>query len=196
MRGSWHLFACLFLATTISAQAADWKANESTKHYSVSGSTGADLYKSIGQKGPTINMGTRTIAVTNWDLKWRRDYQPKGNACELVSALPFVTITYTLPKPSQKLSGATAQKWQTFAAGIKAHEEVHGDLVKKLARGIIGATVGLRVENDKACKKIRDEVLTRVGAEFARYKTDNRAFEQNEMRRGGNIEQLVLGLVQ
>ncbi|KPB01966.1 DUF922 domain-containing protein [Ahrensia marina] len=188
----WFIFAAM---PVMDAQAADWKATENIKYYSVSGTTGLALYKSIGENGPVISGNRRTIALTNWDLKWRRNYQPKGNACELVSALPFVTITYTLPKPSQKISGVAARKWQAFAQGIKAHEEVHGDYVKRLASDIINATVGLRVENDKACQKIRDEVLKRVGNEFARYKVDNRSFEQSEMREGGNIARLVLDLV-
>ena len=177
------------------ARAADWKATENFKYYSVSGTTGPQLYEAIGQNGPVISGDRRTIAVTNWDLKWRRDYQPRGNACELVSALPFVTITYTLPKPSQSLSGTTAQKWQRFIDGMTAHEKVHGDYVKRLAQQIIAATVGLRVEDDKGCVKIRDEVLRRVGQEFERYKADNRAFEVSEMRNGGNVQQLILGLV-
>ncbi len=80
--------------------------------------------------------------MTNWDLRWRRNYQPKGDGCTLVSALPLVKITYTLPKPSQKLSGVTAQRWGIFAEGIAAHERHHGDLIKALAGKIIDETVG------------------------------------------------------
>lgn len=191
----WFLCFIFAVMPMINAQAADWKATENYEYYSVSGTTGPALYQSIGSNGPIISGNRRTIAVTNWDLKWRRDYQPNGNACELVSALPFVTITYSLPKPSQKLTGAIAQKWERFADAITAHEKVHGDYVKRLAQQIIDVTVGLRVENDKACKKIRDEVLNRVAQEFARYKVENSAFEQSEMRKGGNIERLVLELV-
>jgi len=188
----WFIFAAMSL---MNAQAAEWKATENFTYYNVSGTTGPELYRSIGAGGPIISGSRRTIAVTNWDLKWRRNYQPDGNACELVSALPFVTITYSLPKPSQKLPPAIAAKWKRFADSILAHEKVHGDFVKRLAQQIIDATVGLRVENDKACKKIRGEVLKRVAREFERYKADNRSFEQSEMRKGGNIEQRVLDLV-
>lgn len=178
-----------------STPAAAWKANESTNYYAISGTTGKALYQSIGRKGPVISGNRRTIAITNWDLKWRRDYQAQGSSCKLVSALPFVTITYTLPKPAQKLTGSAAQKWARFSKGIQAHEKVHGDLVKELANRIIEATVGLTVENDNGCKKIREEVLRRVKTEFEIYKLDNSAFERSEMGAGGNVRDLVLGLV-
>ncbi|MDZ7822659.1 MAG: DUF922 domain-containing protein [Ahrensia sp.] len=185
----------LCLVASHQAGATEWTAKETTEYYSVDGASGAAIYKSIGQNGPVINSGTRTIAVTNWDLKWRRDYQPTGNACVLARATPLVKITYTLPKPTQKLSDQMAQKWQVFLSGITAHEKVHGDLIKKLASDIIAATVGLTVEDDRGCTKIRQEVLRQVEAQFATYKADNKAFEQGEMARGGNIEQLVRALV-
>lgn len=196
MLGSVRLWPILLAVTlTTPLHAAEWQPTISTKTYAITGTTGAQLYASIGQKGPVISLGRRTIALTQWDLKWRRDYQPRGTSCVLASALPFVTITYTLPKPTQNLSGEVATKWARFAAGIKAHEKVHGDLVVQLTNNIINATVGLMVEDDAGCKKIREIVLDRVAAEFEIYKVDNREFEQREMSQGGNVQQLILALV-
>ncbi len=87
------------IAATLPAS-AEWRATEVEKPYAVSGSTGIDLYRAVGSSGPLLGSGTRTIAVTTFDLKWRRDYQPQSDgSCRLVSALPFLTITYMLPKP-------------------------------------------------------------------------------------------------
>lgn len=186
--------AALLLATPGAVLAADWKATEIEKTYAIAGETGPELYASIGEKGPTIGP-TRTIAVTNYDLKWRRSYVPEGTSCRLASAIPFLTITYTLPKPAKTLSGSAASLWSTFIDGIRAHEKVHGDYVKEMTQAILDTTVGMVVENDPGCRKIKEAVKKPILDAGLAYKARNRAFEQAEMSRGGNVHQLILGLV-
>jgi predicted secreted Zn-dependent protease len=190
-------FAILVLTALLAtpALARDWQPKEVVKPYSISGSTPIDLYESIGLNGPVIGEGRRTIAVTRWELKWRRDYQPDGNACVLKSALPFLTITYALPKPKAKLPENVARLWKTFSEGVAAHEKVHGQDVIAMVDGVIVETVGLRVEGDPDCKLIRSEVLKRVEAANEAYKAKARAFDQVEMSKNGNVQQLILGLV-
>jgi predicted secreted Zn-dependent protease len=185
-------FALAILA--FPAQAADWQPVERIKHYAISGTTAPELYASIGESGPLIGK-TRTIALTNWDLKWRRDYQAEGSACVLKSAVPFLTITTSLPKPKARLSGAAARLWAVFVDGIAAHEKVHGGDIVTMVDDIIAATVGLRVENDPQCKLIRTEVLRLVTAANEAYKAKSRAFDKIEMSDGGNVHRLILGLV-
>ena len=72
------------------------------KTYAVSGTSGPELYASIGERGPAASIG-RAIAHTNFKLTWTRDYQTRGSDCVLATARPKLTITYTLPKASQKL---------------------------------------------------------------------------------------------
>jgi predicted secreted Zn-dependent protease len=60
---------------------------------------------------------------------------------------------------------------------------------------IIAETVGLRVENDAACKLIRAEVLKRVQAAADDYKAKARAFDSVEMSDGGNVHRLILEFV-
>jgi predicted secreted Zn-dependent protease len=187
-------FALIILATA-HANAADWQPQEAVKPYGISGTTPIELYESIGASGPVIGEGLRTIAVTRWDLKWRRDYQPDGTACVLKSALPFLTITYALPKPKDKLPDSVARLWKTFIDGIAAHEKVHGQDIITMVDGIIAQTVGLRIENDPDCKLVRSEVLKRVEAANEAYKAKARAFDQVEMSKNGNVQRLILGLV-
>jgi predicted secreted Zn-dependent protease len=72
---------------------------------------------------------------------------------------------------------------------------VHGQHLIEMTEAIIAATVGLEVAGDSGCKAIRDEVLTRVKAEVANYKARARAFDGVEMAKGGNVERLILALV-
>jgi predicted secreted Zn-dependent protease len=187
------------LLLALPAHATEWQATERTDYYPVSGTTGIALYESIGANGPVISgkgkSARRTIALTEYDLKWRRDYRPQGTACTLAAATPLLTIIYRLPKPRGKLSGATARAWQTFAGGMAAHEKVHGDLIRARAQAIVDETVGLTVENDPDCAKTRAEVQARALKAHEAYKTRSRAFDAKEMSDGGNVHRLILGLV-
>ncbi len=183
-----------FLLLTQPASSAEWKPREIVKPYGVSGTTGPELYQSIGENGPLIGT-VRTIAHTNWDIKWSRNYVPDGTACVMKSAKPFVTITYTLPKPSSKLSGPMAGRWKSFSEGVHAHEKVHGADIVAMVDEIIATTVGLRQENDAQCKLIRAKVLTLVKAANETYKAKSRTFDGQEMSKGGPVHNLILALV-
>lgn len=185
----------VLLLGAASAAAADWEAEERIVHYSVPGTSGAALYAAIGKSGPEPIPGRRAIAHTTWDLKWRRDYRPEGGGCRLASALPFLKITYTLPKPSSELSAATARSWQKFYDGMARHEEIHGELLRDMTDQIIADTVGLSTRNDPDCTKIRELVLERVAAAFKNYNKQSAAFDRVEMRGGGNVHQLIIDLI-
>ena len=196
MKGAITAATIAVLALATPSRAADWQATESTAHYTISGATPLNLYQSIGDKGPKTSTGTRAIALTNWDLKWRRDYQRRGKGCTLASALPFLSITYALPRPGTKLGGQTEQRWNTFYAGIKAHELQHGAMLKTMTQNIINQTVGLTTQTDDGnCTRLRADVLKNVKAAFDAYTRQSREFDRVEMSKGGNVHQLVLALV-
>lgn len=161
----------------------------------VDGSTGMALYRSIGVKGPKLSTGTRTIAYTDWSLKWGRDYVPDGSACRLKAVRPFLEITYKLPKARAKLAGETKRKWDTFVAGMAAHEKVHGELLHQMTEEVIRDTLNFRMDNDPKCRTIRAEVKRLALDAYARYRTASRDFDKAEMAEGGNIRKLVFGLI-
>lgn len=189
------LLTVVLLAGTLPASAR-WQAVEKVETYTITGKTGPELYESIGQKGPKVRDGTaRAIAHTNFKLTWTRNYMPKGGACTLVSAVPKLVITYTLPKPGGKLPAPASGNWEIFIAGIRAHEKVHGELIRTMTKEIEAATVGLSVPGDPKCSKIRQEMTKRLTAIYETYKQRNRDFEQSEMSAGGNVQRLILALV-
>ncbi|MEN0002111.1 MAG: DUF922 domain-containing protein [Pseudomonadota bacterium] len=186
----------ILLLMPVTANTADWQPNESTQTYTIAGTTPMELYRSIGERGPKTAQGNRAIAVTDWDLLWRRDYQKRGAGCILASALPFLTITYKMPKPSANLTGETAQRWQHFYAGIKAHEDVHGVLLQALTSTIIRDTVGLTTESDDGnCNALRAKVLAQVKIAFDAYRRDSDEFDRIEMAPGGNVRSLVRAFI-
>ena len=112
-----------------------------------------------------------------------------GNDCVLAEVRPFLTITYTLPKPSAKLPPDVAARWRVFIEGMRAHEAVHGQYVVEMAQEIYDATLGFRQPGDPGCKTIRQAIQVPLKAAFDRYKARNRNFEQTEMSAGGQHSQ-------
>lgn len=181
---------------SIAPAMAEWRATEVEKPYAISGSSGIDLYRAVGNNGPLLGGGTRTIAVTTFDLKWRRDYQPQSDgSCRLVSALPFLTITYKLPKPSGRLPAPLDGSWKTFITGLRAHEKEHGRFIREMTQQTLDETVGLTVAGDSGCRAIRKDVAARAMAASVRQRDRSRAFDKVEMSDGGNVHRLILALV-
>jgi predicted secreted Zn-dependent protease len=173
---------------------ADWQAVETIKPYAISGRTAPELYASIGARGPLLG-GGRVIAHTAFKLTWTRNYQPQASSCVLVSAVPKLTIIYTLPKPSSPLPPAVDAKWQTFIAGVAAHEKVHGGFIRDMVHEIETLSIGFTVANDPDCSQIRIALTKRLGEISARERQRNRDFDRVEMGPGGNVQQLILALV-
>ncbi|WP_208248910.1 DUF922 domain-containing protein [Rhizobium sp. T1470] len=176
------------------AAKAEWQPVEQVRTYAVTGSSGAALYDSIGEKGPELG-GSRAVAHTTFKLTWTRKYERRGNACVLAAARPKLIITYTLPKPAVELSAVTQASWATFIAGIETHERVHGDHIKEMVRDIEATSVGLSADDDPDCRKIRIELTKRLGELSARQRQRGRDFDKAEMSEGGNIRRLILQLV-
>ena len=177
-----------------SAMAQDWQAVERVEPYAVQGATGLEIYQSIGERGPKLGVA-RVIAHTNFKLTWTRKYERQGNACVITVNKPKLIITYTLPKLKSKLSGSMKSRWETFLAGVTAHEKVHGDFIKDMVKQIEAMSVGLAVENDPNCQKIRPQLQARLGELSDAQRARSRDFDQVEMSEGGNVHQLILNLV-
>jgi len=194
MKLVWLLAIASVSALSPAIARADWKPAEKIVTYPVSGKTGIELYRSIGENGPKVGVG-RVIAYTDFDLKWSRDYQPRNGGCVLASAKPFLTITYRLPKVSGKLPPETQRLWEIFIAGVEKHERVHGEIILDMVKKIEAVSVGLTTSNDPACQKIREVLTQKLGQLSQEQRRKSREFDRIEMSDGGNVHQLVLRLV-
>lgn len=188
-------FVLLSTLLPLSSARAGGTVEERISTYPVSGRTGAELYQSIGQNGPVISGGRRTLAHTSFKLTWRRDYRKKDGGCVLAGAIPKLVITYTLPKPSAKLAPDVAASWKRFIDAIAAHEKVHGDQIRAMTEAIETESVGLFEPGDPGCKRIYGSLEPRLKALSDRRSEQSRAFDAVEMAPGGPIERLILDLV-
>jgi predicted secreted Zn-dependent protease len=189
------LLAAASLLLTASAAYADWKPVEKEAPYAISGTTGPELYASIGERGPKASVG-RAIAFTDFKLTWQRDYRPQPDgACTLVSARPKLIITYALPRPDAKLAEPVKTNWQVFIEGVRRHERVHGEMIVAMVKEIEAFTVGLSVPDDPKCKKIRAQMTERLSQISQAQRQKSRDFDRVELSEGGNVHQLILALV-
>lgn len=188
------LLLAALLATPLTAH-AEWKPVEKIEPYAVSGQSGAELYRSIGENGPKLGIA-RAIAYTNFKLTWGvRDYKPSGEDCVLTAGRPKLIITYTLPKPSGPLPPAVQKNWDTFIAGVSAHEKVHGASMVQMVHDIEAVTDGLTLADDPKCSKTRAEVVRRLDAISKTRVQASRDFDRVEFGNGGNLQKLVFFLV-
>ena len=177
-----------------SAMAQDWQAVERVEPYAVQGATGLEIYQSIGERGPKLGVA-RVIAHTNFKLTWTRKYERQGNACVITVNKPKLIITYTLPKLKSQLSEPLKSRWNTFIDGVTAHERIHGDFIKDMVKEIEAMSVGMTVENDPNCLKIRPQLQARLGELSQAQRARSRDFDQVELTEGGNVHRLILQLV-
>lgn len=184
--------ASLFLPGYAAAQ--DWQATERVEPYMVQGTTGLEIYQSIGERGPKLGVA-RVIAHTGFKLTWTRKYERQGDACVITVNKPKLIITYTLPKLKSKLSEPLKGRWDTFIAGVTAHEKIHGDFIKDMVKQIEAMSVGMTVENDPNCQKIRPLLQARLGELSDAQRARSRDFDKVELSDGGNVHQLILQLV-
>ena len=200
--GSLQVFAGHTLAQQASAfppaplpPAQPWEPKEQIQAYPVSGSTGIDLYRSIGDRGPAAGVG-QAVAVTAFKLTWTRDYRPQPDgACILAVAKPNLVITYTLPKAPDNLTGAVRESWQRFIDGVEKHERVHGMQIIDMVRGIETFSRGLREESDPKCSKVRQTLQARLKQFSDERVALSRAFDAVELTEGGAVHQLILRLI-
>lgn len=182
------------LSAAVPAAAQEWQPTERIEHYTINGTSPMALYQSIGERGPKLSLG-RVIAHTSFKLTWQRDYQQQGQACVLASAKPRLIITYTLPKPAEKLSPDVAARWQAFYDGIVEHEKLHGQFMKDLTQQIQDVSVGLRDENDPGCKKVRAALQAQLKPISDAHVARHSEYDRVEMSPGGAVHQLIFAFL-
>jgi len=187
----------LLVAGLLSSPAhADWKPVEKVETYAIAGRSAPELYASIGEHGPLVGTDKkRVIAHTNFKLTWQRDYRPEGGGCVLKTARPKLIISYTLPKPAGPLPAALQKRWDSFAAGLAAHEKVHGGQIVDMVQKIEALSVGFTIAGDPGCTRIRTELTKRLAELSQAQRQASRDFDRVEFGPGGNLQRLVLAFV-
>lgn len=166
-----------------------------TKHYSIAGSTGLQLYASMVKRGPRHGFTSRAIAQTAYTVEWDAEVQSVAGSCRVVAARPTVSITYTYPKLAGAVSPGLQKRWNRFMAGVRKHEEKHGRIARQMVDEAVRSVRGLKMAGDPNCRKTRAEIKRRAKQTYTRYEAQQVLFDKVEHKDGGAIDRLILGLI-
>lgn len=150
------------------------------RYYGVSGSTARDIYHSMVSRGPNVN-GMDAYASTNaTSAQSGRLVQAK--ACSVSGYRFTFDFTINLPKLRNEgaLTGATRDKWQSFSAFLRRHEEQHTRIWMACAADLERQVTALR---RSSCGAVDKEANRLWGAMRKSCEKRHRAFDAAEQRR-------------
>ncbi|MDH6230041.1 putative secreted Zn-dependent protease [Mesorhizobium soli] len=174
---------------------ADSKVVVKTTTYPVTGNSGREIMRSMFSGGPTQGLQARAMAATRYDVKWDMDWDKNGGTCRLKGARATLFLTYNFPKLASRVSPDLQSRWTKFMAGVRTHEQHHGQLAQDMVKAAESSVVGMTNANDPGCTRTQNEARRHISSIYAQYEARQRAFDAKEHQRGGNVDALVAGLV-
>jgi predicted secreted Zn-dependent protease len=164
----------------------------SEKTYSVSGTTGLELYTSISKNGPN---GGGHVAQTRFKLTWKRLFDERGGSCFLVHAKPQLSMTQTYPEPTGKLSADMQRRWDKFMRAAREHEQTHARMIAEMVRTTEASLAGSFEPNDRTCAKVKKSVAAKIDQGYQAHRKRSRAFDKQELGFGGRMFVVLEDLV-
>lgn len=159
--------------------------------YSVAGQNGEALMRAMNLKGPKHGFLARAMAQTRYSVQWDMDWTSAGGGCKLRRADALLTITYRYPKVAGTIGSELKQRWSRFMAGVRAHEQTHGQIAREMVAAAHREITGVASGNDADCAKSKAEVRRRVNMVYADFERQQRKFDAKEHHYGGNVDGLV-----
>jgi predicted secreted Zn-dependent protease len=115
-------------------------------YYAVAADTPAQLRQALNEAGPyDPPRGRRFDARTNWNVHWRFWWRPTGTGCAIDRTEVQARITYILPRlvDDARLSRSERNRWDSYRAALKTHEDGHAQHGRDAARGVEAALLGM-----------------------------------------------------
>ncbi|MCB1420688.1 MAG: DUF922 domain-containing protein [Notoacmeibacter sp.] len=186
----------LLLLAGLSAPAhAGARTSVKTTYYSISGTTGMDLFRDMNRKGPRHAFMKKAMAQTQYRTMPRGKMIWKNGMCSVQDGGYSLDLTYVYPKPASRLSGRLAANWKAFMADTYRHEKVHGRLAMEMANKLDSTLRRFRMKDSRTCGHALSRLSGQINAIYAEYKKRQVAFDVAEHRKGGKVEKSVLLLV-
>lgn len=134
--------------------------NTSTRYYTVTGVTTAEIFDSIDKNGPRDDKGVKGSGLTaaTWGYRWQP--QPTSDGCVISSMTISLDIVVTLPRHSSEgsLSSTLAANWEEFEASVARHEQTHVDIDYAGARTIRDKMIAVKAAS--SCDALTRQVDT------------------------------------
>ena len=105
------------LPTTAGPTLASVSIKAKTVTYSISGKNGDALLEAMDRRGPKHGFLTRAIAQTRYVVNWDIDWQEKDGGCRIANAAAGLSITYTYPAVTSRMSPALDRAMDALHGG-------------------------------------------------------------------------------
>ncbi len=172
---------------------------EKTKFYSVTGKTGAELYKSMLRNGPDHGGGRKDIlASTAFTFDFKNDvFKVRKDRCILTNLDIVVNVTYTYPKwrGSKSASAETRKAWKKFEKIAILHEQEHVKITKKFASDYEKILKKSRRRASTECQNMSGIEKIRSSFAIRKHERLHRRFDRRDLKRGGRGYKALLALV-
>ena len=135
-RGRVLAAAVVLLMPALAAAAP--KVTEETVSYDVAGSTVSELLRDMGRRGAVDRDGHRYDADTRWFVTWQYRFQRTDGGCRLEPVTVSLRIQYIMPrlKSGLPVTADVRERWDSFVAHLKTHEQGHGQHGRDAARDV------------------------------------------------------------
>ncbi len=172
---------------------------EKVKYYSVSGNTGAELYKSMVKNGPDHGGNKRNVlASTSFKFNFKNDvFTIKRNRCILTNLDIVVDVTYTYPRwrGSKNASAETRRAWKKFEKIAVLHEKEHVKITRKFAKDYEKALMKSRRKASDDCAKQSVGEMFRTSYQIRKHERLHKRFDRRDLGKRGRGYKALLELV-
>lgn len=173
--------------------------NEKVQYYRVTGSTGAELYKSMVKNGPDHGGTKRNVlASTSFKFNFENDvFTIRRNRCILKNLDIVVDVTYTYPRwsGSKNASVETRKAWKKFEQIAILHEKEHVKITKKFAKDYQRALMKSRRKASDDCAKQSVGEMFRTTYQIRKHERLHKRFDRRDLGKRGRGYQALLALV-
>ena len=162
---------------------------ERTKHYTVSGNSGAEIFESMVKRGPKLS-GFRRKALASAEIEFVprnvKVAQRKGR-CVITSVEIRVLVQYTLPKwrQTKQASRNTRSAWKNFSKTAVWHEKQHTRIAKDHAKKIEQLLRSLRPSIRRNCNPQSFKLRSRLRSLNRQHERRQAAFDRKDLGKGG-----------
>lgn len=155
--------------------------------YRVTGSTAAELRRSMLSAGPEEEGGT-WYGYTTWNIRWRYDYADGSGGCEIQDVDVAFRSRIRLPRwdPPDDADPALVSEWRSFVAALRDHEYGHRDIGARAARDVLRRLRSLRLDRCDGMEDRANAVAHRILDRY-REREDEYDRETNHGERQGAV---------
>ena len=146
--------ALAVLGLVASPVLAKARITSKTRYYSVSGTTGYELFKSMNRRGPRHAFMQKAMAQTQYKTSPRGKMVWRKGVCRVENGGYDAVITYVFPRPAARLSPAMKQRWATFMKHTTGHERVHGRIAVQMANALDSRIRRFAMEDSRGCRRV------------------------------------------